>query len=177
MHPLVALHTAVRSLIILMVDEGFPTDGGILFRISTGIERNADGHHVRLLGRITEIELHQSTAYHRRIDNTQFIVARRYMGYLNGEIVDIPSLELIGVMCSPSTHHVEAKQGTRIVADNVVKIGIFESDTVTVTSSIEGTHLSWSSETQAIVDELIEERGGVKAQTLVKCSLCYLVIL
>ena len=157
MHTLVARHTAVGSLVVSTVHDVLIADSGILVGIGTSIEGDTDGNHIRLLGGITEIELHQSATSHRRIDDTQLIVAGRHMRQFNSKVIDIPSLELVGVVGTPGAHDAEAQQGTGIVADDIVEIVVLEGDTVTVTATVQGAHLRRCGEAQAVVDQLIEE--------------------
>ena len=99
------------------------------------------------------------------------------MRQFDGEVVDIPSLELVRVVCTPGSHHVEAKQCTRIVANDIVEERILESHTVAVAATVESAYLSRCSATQAIVNQLIEEGRRVEAQTFVEGVLGILVIL
>ena len=147
MHPLVTGHTAVGSLVVGTVHDVLITNGRILIGIGTSIEGDTDGHHIRLLGGVTEIELHQSATCHRRIDDTQLIVAGRHMRQFNSKVVNIPSLELVGVVGTPSAHDAETQQGTGIVADDIVEIVVLEGDTVTVAATVQGTHLCRRGET------------------------------
>ena len=98
------------------------------------------------------------------------------MWQLDSEVVDIPSLELVGIVCAPCSHHIEAEQRTGVVADNVVEECIMECHAVSVATTIERANLCGCCTTQTIVDELIEECGRVETQTLVQGILCILVI-
>ena len=80
-------------------------------------------------------------------------------------------------MSTPSTHHIEAEQRTRVVAYDIIEIVILESYTVTIATTIHRAYLSRCSTTQAIIDQLIEEGRRIEAQTLVQSILCILVVL
>ena len=80
------------------------------------------------------------------------------MGQLDSEIVDVPSLELVGVVSTPSTHYVEAEQSTGVITYDIIEESIFESHTITIATTVQGTDLSRRSTTQTVVDQFIEER-------------------
>ena len=99
------------------------------------------------------------------------------MRQFDSEVVNIPTLELVGIVSTPCALHVKAEQCARVIADDIIEISIVECHTVTITATIHRTHLSRCCTTQAIVNQLIEESRRIQTQTLMECILCILVVL
>jgi hypothetical protein len=46
------------------------------------------------------------------------------MRQFDSEVVNIPTLELVGIVSTPCALHVKAEQCARIIADDIIEIGI-----------------------------------------------------